>query len=34
VSRTIAGFDDGEVDEPATDDAMLAGLRAAKKAGN
>ena len=34
VSRSIAGFDDGLVDEPATDAAMLAGLNAAKKAGN
>ena len=34
VSRTIAGFDDVEVDEPAIDDAMLVGLRAAKKEGN
>ncbi len=34
VSRSIAGFDDGLVDEPATDAAMLAGLNAAKKAGS
>jgi NADH-quinone oxidoreductase subunit E len=34
VSRSIAGFDDGLVDEPATDAAMLAGLNATKKAGN
>lgn len=34
VSRTIAGFDDGLVDEPATDESMLVGLKAAKKAGN
>ena len=34
VSRSIAGFDDGLVDEPATDAAMLAGLNVAKKAGN
>lgn len=34
VSRTIAGFDDGLVDEPAIDEAMLAGLKIAKQAGN
>lgn len=34
ASRTIAGFDDGLVDEPAIDEAMLAGLKAAKQAGN
>ena len=34
VSRTIAGFDDGLVDEPGIDEAMLAGLKAAKQANN
>lgn len=34
VSRTIAGFDDGLVDEPGIDEAMLAGLKAAKQAGS
>lgn len=34
VSRTIAGFDDGLVDEPGIDEAMLAGLKAAKRAGS